>query len=307
MEDSYVLHLPESRFKEFHLAFCGYAKCESFHSYGPATRPNYIIHYILEGKGCYQVNGQKYYLSAGQGFLIEPDTLTFYRADKEDPWSYLWVGVGGTGAEKYIRDIGLNSHQLIFQHDQGEKLKGIVLAMLRHTRFSVSNLYYLQARLHDFFSVLTENIVIDSVMEDSKESIYIQEAVSFISNYYSAGLSVADIADHINVNRSYLYTLFKSNLGISPKDYLTRFLISKACEQLVLTDSSIEGIADACGYRNPLVFSKAFKKETGTTPTEYRKKNRSETKRHLLASQAELEGLERNVFVGGENTKKRGD
>lgn len=51
MEDAYVLQLLEPKFKEFHLLFCGYAECEPLHSYGPATRPNYIIHYVMGGKG----------------------------------------------------------------------------------------------------------------------------------------------------------------------------------------------------------------------------------------------------------------
>ena len=55
MEDSYVLQLLEPKFKEFHLCFCGFAQCEPLHSYGPASRPNYIIHYIMDGKGIYQV------------------------------------------------------------------------------------------------------------------------------------------------------------------------------------------------------------------------------------------------------------
>ena len=284
MEDSYVLELLEPKFKDFHLVYCGYAQCEARHSYGPATRPNYIIHYILEGKGVYQVGGRKYQLSAGQGFLIEPETLTFYQADKDEPWSYLWVGVGGTEAEKYIQDIGLNSSQLIFQYEQGERLKKIVLEMLKHTRVTVANLYYL----------------IDSCVDISKESVYIQEAVTFIRNHYSRGLNVADIAKHMNVNRSYLYTLFKDNLGMSPKDFLTKFQISQAREQLALTDLSIEEVAEVCGYHSCLVFSKAFKKENGMTPTEYRKRKRLETKRTVPASPEELKGIGRKVRLGPE-------
>lgn len=151
MEDAYVLQLLEPKFKEFHLCFCGYAECEPFHSYGPATRSNYIIHYILDGKGTYQVGEQKYQLSKGQGFLIEPETLTFYQADKDEPWSYLWVGFGGSEAGKLIQDIGLNSRQLIYQCDYGEELKEIVFSMLKHTQSTVSNMYYLQGRLYDFF------------------------------------------------------------------------------------------------------------------------------------------------------------
>lgn len=65
MEDAYVLQLLEPKFKEFHLLFCGYAECEPLHSYGPATRPNYIIHYVMGGKGIYQVGEKKYHISKG--------------------------------------------------------------------------------------------------------------------------------------------------------------------------------------------------------------------------------------------------
>ena len=261
-------------------------------------RPVQTISSTISWRG--RVGGRKYQLSAGQGFLIEPETLTFYQADKDEPWSYLWVGVGGTEAEKYIQDIGLNSSQLIFQYEQGERLKKIVLEMLKHTRVTVANLYYLQGQLYDFFSALTEDDVIDSCVDISKESVYIQEAVTFIRNHYSRGLNVADIAKHMNVNRSYLYTLFKDNLGMSPKDFLTKFQISQAREQLALTDLSIEEVAEVCGYHSCLVFSKAFKKENGMTPTEYRKRKRLETKRTVPASPEELKGIGRKVRLGPE-------
>mgnify|MGYP000231831334 CR=1 FL=1 len=84
--------------ENFYLSYSGYAQCGPLHCYGPASRPHYLIHFVVKGKGMYQVSGQKHYLTAGQGFLIEPGTQTFYQADKDDPWSYLWIGVGGTNA-----------------------------------------------------------------------------------------------------------------------------------------------------------------------------------------------------------------
>ena len=172
MEDSYVLQLQEPKFREFYLSYSGYAQCGPLHCYGPASRPHYLIHFVVKGKGMYQVSGQKHYLTAGQGFLIEPGTQTFYQADKDDPWSYLWIGVGGTNAGKYIRDIGLNSEQLIFRSESGEELKKIVLDILKHTESTTSNLYYLQGRLYDFFSVLTKDVVIDTYLGNTKEKKY---------------------------------------------------------------------------------------------------------------------------------------
>ena len=287
MEDSYVLQLLAPKFKEFYLCFCGYAKCNPLHSFGPAVRPNYIIHYILEGKGIYQVGEQKYELSQNQGFLIEPETLTFYQATLD----ISLIGFGGARARHMLHDIGLNSSQLIFQCTYGNDLKQIILDMLKHTQSTTSNIYYLQGKLYEFFSVLSRDAAIETAPAISQESNYILEAISFIRNNYSRGVSVADVAAHLNINRSYLYTLFKNTLDISPKNFLTNFRISRAREQLILTDYSVEYIAHSCGYHDTLVFSKAFKSIIGFTPREYRKRNRTETHDNLIASQKEIEEL----------------
>ena len=154
MENAYVLELSDSRFKDLFLCFCGYAQCQPFHYFGPAVRPNYLIHFILDGKGTYQVGEKKYALQAGQGFVIEPEVLTYYQADGNDPWTYLWIGFGGRRAAEYIADIGLNSSQLIFQSEYGKELKRILLQMLKVRDFGASSQYYLQSLLYEFFSVL---------------------------------------------------------------------------------------------------------------------------------------------------------
>lgn len=293
MEDSYVLQLQEPKFKEFYLSYSGYAQCGSLHCYGPASRPHYLIHFVVKGKGMYQASGKKHYLTAGQGFLIEPGTQTFYQADKNDPWSYFWIGVGGTNAGKYIRDIGLNSEQLIFRSESGEELKKIVLDILKHTEMTTANLYYLQGRLYDFFAVLARDMVIDSYVDTlkEKENGYIKEAMVFIKNEYASGFGVQELAEHLNVNRSYLYTVFMKQLNISPKDFLQKYRITRARELLVLTDLSVESIGKSCGYENAERFTRAFKQETNLTPTQFRKHYRNKNRRNLEIARDELEYL----------------
>ena len=295
MEDSYVLQLLKPKFKDFHLCFCGFAECEPLHSYGPATRPNYILHYVMEGKGIYQVGETKYQLKGGQAFLIEPESLTFYQADKKDPWSYLWVGFGGTEAQRFVKDLGLNSRQLTCEC--GEELKEIVFEMLQHTHSTAENLYYLQGKLYQFFSVLARGIEIRQYADDTKESIHVQEAIAYIKNYYSQKITVEDIANHLALNRSYLYTIFKNSLGISPKDFLTEFRISRGKEQLTLTDLSVEEIAVSCGYRNSLAFGKVFKQKVGITPTKYRNDNRKAVRERLINAQNELKEYKKHKTI----------
>ena len=271
MEKAYELMLTNTLFRDLSLSFCGMSECKPGHRFGPAVRPNYIIHYVLSGKGIYQVGETQYEIREGQGFLIEPEVLTFYKADEKEPWTYIWVGFTGEMAGTYLSDIGLHSEHLIFQCDQKEELKSLVLEMLKYSTKSVTNQYRLQSLLYQFFSMLTSGRDIDSVAHTSKESIYVREAVNFIRNNYFRGINVNDISDHISVNRSYLYKLFQDSFQMSPKEFLTNFRISRAKELLAVSELSIESIAWSCGYNEALVFSKVFKKEVGVPPSIYRK------------------------------------
>ena len=281
MEDSYVLQMKNRKFSDFYLCFCGYAKCSPLHSFGPAVRPNYILHYIVDGKGKFLVNGEEYNLQKGQGFLIEPEVQTFYQADEEVPWTYLWIGFGGKKAEDYLRDLGLNKKQLIFQCGCGEELKQIVYSMLKHRKYTAANEYFLEGLLYTFFGTLKENMEIAGNAGEKDGNLYVRKAVEFIQNNYADPVRVKDIADYVGVNRSYLYTLIQDNLQLSPKEYLTNFRLTRAAELLQLTDLSVETVAMSCGYQDALGFSKIFKAKMGITPSAYRKENAvwQETKR----------------------------
>lgn len=296
MENAYVLQLSDSKFKDLFLCFCGYAQCQPLHSFGPAARPNYIIHFILDGKGSYQVGEKKYELRAGQGFLIEPEVLTFYQADDKDPWTYLWVGFGGERAKEYVSDIGLNSEQLSFQSEHGKELKQLVLKMLKNNDISSNNQYLLQSILLEFFYVLTKDIKIKERDEKAKESLYVEQAVNYIRNNYSKPIKVADIATHVCVNRSYLYKMFEKSLEMSPQEFLSRFRISRAKELLTVTELSIEEIAASCGYSDALVFSKSFKKQMGVPPSVYRKEHTEEVRRRLKECGKNIEQLYNETF-----------
>ncbi len=291
MENAYVLELSDAKFKDLFLCFCGYAQCQPFHNYGPAVRPNYIIHFILSGKGTYQINDRKYRLQEGQGFLIEPETVTYYQADSTDPWTYFWVAFGGTKASEYVSDLGLSSNQPTFHCAYGKELKRIVLQMLKSISQDTSSQYHLQSLLYEFFSVLTRDAVVYADKENSGDSFYMNRALSYIRSHYAEGIRVTDIAGYMCINRSYLYKLFERSLGVSPQEFLTRFRISRAKELLSISDQAIEHVALSCGYKDTLVFSKVFKKQTGETPTVYRKNHKREISRRLLDSQESLNEL----------------
>lgn len=285
MEESYVLHLRQQyqTFKDLYLCYCGYARCEPLHSYGPAVRPNYLLHCILDGKGIFQINGVTHTLGKGDGFLIEPNKQTFYQADAQNPWTYLWIGFDGTNAEGCLRAIGLGPDRLTFRCEETDRLHELVNEMLRHNTMTRQNEFLLQSLLCSFFACLAGGISLksDRLSQTDRENLYVHKAVEFIRNNYASGITVNDVARYVALHRSYLFALFQKVLQISPQEYLTLFRLTRAKEELTLTDIPVANIAVNCGYQDPQVFTKAFKNKFGITPLKYRKWDREKAKENL--------------------------
>ncbi|MDR0885307.1 MAG: AraC family transcriptional regulator [Clostridiales Family XIII bacterium] len=260
---------------DFVFAFCGYSQTDALHHFGPAVRPVYIIHIITGGKGTFMSENRSYNLKEGQGFLIEPDVLTYYQADREDPWAYAWIAFTGRQAPGIVKDMGIDKDHPVFSVKNSEKLKRTILRALLVEGNNIENEFMRTSKLYEFFSYLASDLTsLGSQQDTNPSNEYVLQAVSYIRQTYSRDIGVTDIASHIGITRNYLSTLFQSELGMSPYEYLTQFRLSRAQELLTITDLSVESIANSVGYINPLVFTKAFKRLNGYTPMQYRKLDR---------------------------------
>lgn len=267
------LKVKEQSFEDFCLLYCGHQECPSSYSFGPAVRPNYLIHYVLKGKGYYYVNDRKYTIEANQGFLIRPTELTFYQADKLDPWTYLWIGFDGSKVETYLRYSGLNESTYTFCCSDSNLLKSYLDQMLMHDTLSYYNELSLQGLLFLFFAALAKSAEVPYEEDVEFDNLYISKAIEYIQKNYQNPILVTDIANYVSLNRTYLTTIFQKTMNMSPQQFLLKFRITKASELLMNTSLSINTIAHSCGYTDALAFSKTFKKVTGLTPTYYRKSN----------------------------------
>lgn len=280
MEKAYKLEFAGEQTGSLYVNCCGLSRTEGLHSFGPALKPHYLVHYILSGQGRFVIGGKEYPLEAGYGFLITPDELAFYQADENDPWTYVWVGFSGTQAAEYISNIGLSVRQPIFKSEESQELYRIVKDMMEHNTFGLSHDLRRNGQLGVFLSIIAEGTKVTE-NETDKANNYVRKAVSFIQSNYCNPIKVTDVADYVCINRSYLYTLFQNSIGMSPQQFLATFRITKATELLQLTALPIESIALSCGYQDPLVFTKAFKQMKKMSPTSYRKEmQKGETRRN---------------------------
>ena len=93
---------------------------------------------------------------------------------------------------------------------------------------------------------------------------------------FSAPYDAKTYADMLYISVSRFNHFFKESVGVSPHKYYMNIRMKNAQELLEQTDLQINVIAKNCGYEDALYFAQAFKKQVGTTPSEYRKmKNNS--------------------------------
>lgn len=81
-----------------------------------------------------------------------------------------------------------------------------------------------------------------------------------------------DVAQAICLSPKYLSRIFKQNTGTSFSEYKLKIKMEKAKTLLVKTGYNVNQVSDKLGYANAESFIRQFKKLTGNTPTEYRKK-----------------------------------
>lgn len=259
------------RFQDLYFCFCGYEKCEPRHHFGPAVRSNYLVHFILSGKGRYVRDGQTRQLGEGEGFLIEPGRQTYYEADGQDPWEYIWVGFDGTMAKPLMEQMGLTGENMTFRSSHKDELQAIVREMLQLDASSDANEILQVSLLYRFIAYMSMDAV-PLMGEKTHGNAYVRKAMEYIQYNYAAHIQVEDIAAYININRSYLYSLFIREIGMSPKEYLVTCRLTRAAEMLDYTRLTVESIAISCGYRDPAVFTKAFRKKFGLSPIRYRQR-----------------------------------
>ena len=271
MEKAYKLLFNTEESDDLYVYCCGLSQTEPGHSFGPALKPHFMIHYVLSGKGSFSIGGKRYPLNEKYGFLIVPDELAYYVADENDPWTYVWIGFGGRRAEEIVSQLGLSLQQPVFKSEKSKDIYDIVKDMMDHNTFSVEDDLRRNGLLSMFLSVIASGLSVTPKSDSGSANDYVNRAQAYVRSNYCNPIKVTDIADYVCINRSYLYTLFQNALGISPQQYLARYRIAKAVELLQLTSLPIESVAISCGYSDPLVFSKAFRQEKGISPSTYRK------------------------------------
>ena len=269
MEQGESVMLAASPEQSFCLNTFGYSQTEPGHTYGPAVRSYYLIHFIISGKGTFQCGTQNYNLHSGQGFLIVPEVQTRYESNADEPWSYVWIGFNGKQAAEIVKTLGLSVKNPIFSCQEAVRLKDCVKKMLQRSSVALADRYYCWSKFFEFISIIAT--AQQEHLPQNDENTYVAQATAYIQNHIHEPITVQEIALYLNMNRSYLSTLFSRYMKLPPHDYIKLCRLTRARHLLESTVLPIASIANSCGYERSESLVRAFRKQYGMSPSAYRK------------------------------------
>ena len=243
----------DKNYKGYNPVIFGSEDCDSGHSFGPHVRTHWLLHYIVSGFGIFEKDGVRHSVRPGDMFVIPPYEETYYEADREKPWRYIWIGF--TTDESLPAQF---SESVIHCPGVGD----IFEDMLRCGKMENGRSAFLSAKIWELCSVLLDG--------SGNSADYIEKALNYMRSEYVNGITIQQISDRLNINRSYLSEIFKAQMGVSPQQYLVKLRLEKAAELLSIYHETPSTAANSVGYSDIYHFSKIFKQHFGVSPRSYK-------------------------------------
>ena len=121
-----------------------------------------------------------------------------------------------------------------------------------------------------------EEILFSDEIDDIRFSLLKEKIENYIKEHYTEEISMHDIAHIMNYSESYFCKLFKQCFKVNFTTYLATHRMEKAKSMLEDPLTNVKVVGISCGYPDSNYFARVFKRATGLTPTEYRKKKINE-------------------------------
>lgn len=241
--------LSNQHFSDLNPVILGQEHCAPNHLFGPAVRKYVLIHFVVSGKGIFCRDGIEYPVSAGEAFIIFPNEITTYFADKKDPWFYQWIGFDGALSDRFLELPPVFEYKTNWA---GEMLKINEEDTLRE-HLIASKLFLMYA---------------DLLSERKPTNRYVENAKDYINALYMQRISIEQLAESLNLDRRYLSRIFKQQTGKTLQEYLIWVRMEEA-KKLLARGSSVADAAQLCGYDDVCNFSKMFKRLYGISPSRW--------------------------------------
>ena len=201
--------------------------------------------------------------------IFESDT-SFYKSNPENPMHYFWVGFSGKESERIMGFIGFMENSPTVFCDNGDE----IITAFRQLIHSWKNFnrYALFSAFYNLVCVLKKNNKTQAPLGLLKsDNEFFEKAEHYIKLNIHNNIKVQDVADALNIDRSYFTKIFKNRFRTSPHEYIIRLRLREAEILLTSSNYTISQIAEQLNFSDVFSFSKCFKRQYKQSPSQLRK------------------------------------
>ncbi len=232
------------------------------------------LFFVTGGMGQFQIEDQLYPVAANDMVIINPNVNHTEVSYNANPLEYIVIGAEGVelttsqedsssfriiNCQKFRDKILFYLQQMLKEIDSKEPgfetvcqdlMEILMITLFRHTNFSTT------------------------LTPVKKKSTRLCTLVKrYIDKHFKENIDLEHLAQVTHVSKYHLVHTFTKEYGISPMSYLTACRIEEAKQLLKNDDYTLAVISRMLGFSSPSYFSQTFKKITGETPHEFRKRH----------------------------------
>ena len=226
-----------------------------------------ILHYVVDGQGFF--NGQE--VHAGQFFFTLPYQEYTIIQNAEHPMEYYWLSFAGIKTRDLLKKCQFDELRPVQDFTYMDQISQLFdEAIYQEHAESDMDLYLIGLcyRLLSFHKQM--NLRYEHPENLNKDYSYFKQALAYINEHVSSGITVADVLQHLHISASYCRLIFHKYCQYSPQEMILFKRFELARSDLELTVYSVKEIALRAGYQDQSLFSRQFKKRFGMSPLEYR-------------------------------------
>lgn len=223
---------------------------------------------FLEGEARAFVDTKEYTLHSGDVFLTFPNQVHRYESYTKEEYYLFIVNPDILSELSRVFDGGVPTSAVLPGAANDPEI--VELAdKLYHIREDMP--FYETLRrgyLLTLFSKLLPQFTLTSA--NTGDTHTLKDIVTYCTKNYTKDLSLAELERELHISRYYISHLFSDKLKIGFNSYINSLRISYACRYLRYSDKSVTEISDLVGFGTLRTFNRAFLRQTGKTPSEYR-------------------------------------
>ncbi len=226
--------------------------------------------YCLSGQARVRVEGQWHAVAPGDLVVFDCHHPHEHKTGTDDPWQAYWVRIEGPRLERMCSILAIAQNPVIHINDD---------KAIRHTYSEIFTLLASEEtqkapKLHAALANLIAQTCAAHQLppQEAPLSPKLQAAVNYMRQNYFEVIRVENLAARTGLSPSQFNRLFRQAYNTSPIDWLRHERINQAKRRLAETTDPIEWIATQVGYQDRFFFSKDFKRMTGLTPRDFRRR-----------------------------------